>query len=139
VFAFLATLRKQFPAPAVKIDKRTIAGPAFLYDPMFLSIEADRMLHDGFAMVEVPQTATHIVPASSTFFTLVNAGQLRHDGNPILTTHLAHVVPLARGHGWLLTTPKGSSRQIHGAKAAVMAVHQAQQAVPEPRMKAFAA
>lgn len=147
VLDWLRWLRREFPAPTVKIDDRVFAGPAFLYDPMFLAIEAERLLKEGLAMVETPQTPTRLIPAAATTFTLVNeAAQtdrrtgIVHDGNPVLTAHLANVVPQPRGHGWWLDKPKGSTtKKIDGARALIMAVHQAQQPTPPAAFRAFAA
>lgn len=139
VIAFLRDIRRAFPAPAVKIDGRTKAGPAFCYDPMFFQLEAERLSREGFAMVEVPQTPTRLIPAAATTYEDVASGALEHDGNPTLTQHLANVLPIPRGtHGWWLDKPKGSHKKIDGARALIMAVHQAHQPAPAGH-RAFAA
>ena len=139
VVAYLRELRDKYPVPAVRIDDRTIPGPAFCYDPWSFKEPANRLSREGLAMIEVPQNDTRMVPASRVLFDAVVNKRIGHDDNPILAAHLANVTPEERGdRGWRLTKPKGSSRKIDGAIALTMAVFQAQAEPPQRPMRAFA-
>lgn len=140
VVAYLRELRTKFPAAAVRIDDRTIPGPAFCYDPWGFAIPAQKLRLEGLAMIDVPQTDQRMVPAARTFYDLIVEGRIAHDGDATLAAHLRNVTPLERGdRGWRLTKPRGSSRKIDGAIAATMAVFQAQAPVPKPRLRSFSA
>jgi phage terminase large subunit-like protein len=128
----LRTLRGRFPAPMVRDPKtkRAIPGPAFAFDPWAFTESAETLELDGLNMVDFPQAAGTMGPASTTTYELVTTGRLTHDGDPVLARHLADTVALLTGRGMKVT--KGKKRPNHSAVAMVMAVAMATQEAPKP-------
>ncbi len=131
--AYLRELHKRFPQPAAAIEDEIRPGPAFCYDPWHFRESAEMLEADGFAMVEFPQFASYMVPASTTTYELVVSRRLAHDGDPVLARHVAAATSQLTPRGWRISKPKKGSRKNDAAVALVMAVHQAQQAPPEPK------
>lgn len=139
ILNYLRSLRLMFPALARKVPRRGASGPAFAYDPWGFKAPAVILEGEGLVMVEIPQNDARMVPAATELYGLIISGQLEHDGDPRLAQHMANVVGKARGEtGWRITKLKDSQRKIDGAVSAAMAVHEALQPWPAPRVGAFA-
>ena len=141
VRTYLRGLRRDFGAPATRIEGRTRAGPAFVYDPSGFTESAQILDEEGLAMIEVPQTDGRMVPATRLFYDLLLDHRIWHDGDETLALHLRNCHAVERGeNGWRLRKgTKSSARKIDGAIAAVMAVAQAAQPPPPRRIVAFLA
>lgn len=141
VMDHLRELRATYPARAVDVGRRGIAGPAYCYDPWGFREEAKTLLDEGLAMVEVPQTDARMAPAARELYDAIVERRLAHDGNRTLAAHLRNVLAVPRGeNGWRLRkVSKGSPRKIDGAIALAMAVHQAVQPQPKRQVGAFTA
>lgn len=141
VRTYLRALRREYPAPAVRIDGRTIAGPAFVYDPSSFTESAQILEGEGLAMLEMPQTDRRMVPATRLFYDLLMDHRIWHDGDATLALHFRNCHAVERGeNGWRLRKgTKSSAHKIDGAIAAVMAVQQAAQPPPPKRIGAFLA
>ena len=136
----LRMLHRRFPEPATRIDDRAVPGPAYVYDryglaSAELALEAER----GYALIPIAQQGGWMVEASRRFYEAVGERRIEHDGDPTLAAHLRNVVPRQVAEsGWRLE--KASRlRKIDAAVAAVMAVSQALEESPRPRLRAFAA
>ena len=80
-------------------------------------------------VVEYPQNASRMTPATTKFYESVQQGAITHDGNPDLARHLNNCVLKVDGRGQRLQKEsKNSQRQIDLAVAAVMAYDRASQA-----------
>ncbi len=141
VRGYVRQLRRDFSVAATRIDGRTVGGPAFVYDPSSFTESAQILEDEGLAMIAFPQTDARMVPATRLFYDLLIDRRIWHDGDPTLALHLRNCHAVERGeNGWRLRKgTKSSARKIDGAIAAVMAVAQAGQAAPPPRMLAFLA
>ena len=133
-------LHGEFPVSAVKIDGRSVPGPAYVYDRYGLaSAELTLEGEHGFALIPIPQQGGWMIEASRRFYEGVLEGRISHDGDETLASHLRNVVPRQVGEsGWRLEKAS-RSKKIDGAVAAVMAVSQAMEAAPRARFRAFAA
>lgn len=99
-----------------------LAGCA--YDIAHFHRSADQLETEGLPMVEVPQSDTHMAPASQALYQLINEGLIEHDGNDVLTRHMraAVAVQTRGGNGaWRLAKGK-TKKKMDGAVAAAMAV-----------------
>lgn len=131
----LRDLRDAYPVPMAKRDERTVPGPAFAYDPWHFRESAEMLADDGLNMVEFPQYASRMGPASEGLYELVKAGRIKHDGDPVLARHLAAATAKLTRRGWVITKPEGSSRRIDLAVAMAMAVDLAMREAPKRRTK----
>jgi phage terminase large subunit-like protein len=140
ILDYLRSLRIRFPVLARKAERRGAGGPVFAYDPWGFKAMAQILEGEGLLMVEMPQNDSRMVPAATELYGLVMTGRLEHDGDPLLAQHMANVVGKARGEsGWRITKLPNSRRKIDGAISTAMAVHEALQPWPAPRMSAFVA
>lgn len=110
---------------------KVMPGPAVAYDPWHFSESAQQLSQAGVNMVEFPQNASRMVPASELFYQLAKEGRLVHDGNPVLAQHVANAVAQLTPRGWRIAKGKAATKPIDLAVAAVMAVWQAMQPVPD--------
>ena len=131
--AHLRDLYQQFPAVMALRDGRKVAGPAFAYDPWHFRESAEELNDDRLNMVEFPQFASRMGPASESLYELITTGRIRHDGDPVLSRHVANATAKLTRRGWVLTKPEGSSRKIDAAVAMAMAVDMALREAPKPK------
>ncbi len=133
--ATLRTLRERFPAPAVRDPKtkRRVPGPAVAFDPWAFTESADTLEQDGVNMVDFPQAAGTMGPASTTSYELITTGRLYHDGDAVLAEHVGDTVALLTERGMKVT--KSKKRPNHSAVAMVMAVAMAMQEAPKPYVR----
>lgn len=92
-------------------------------DPSLWLSELQEWSADGVPVVEYPQSATRMVPATQRFYEAVVTGAMRHDGNPILARHLGNAI--RKQTGQIAKEHKDSGRKIDAAVAAVMAYDRA--------------
>lgn len=103
---------------------------AVAYDPRFFDVPAGMLQDDGVPMLEVPQTSARLVPACGFAFEQIVAGNVAHNGDEVLTSHVLSAARRTGDNGWTLS--KGKSRQVIDACIAmVMAMWESQQA-PDP-------
>lgn len=97
---------------------------AFGYDPAFISWVADELEAEGLPMVEIPQTAGRMVPASQGLYERVVQQRIVHDGDPTLARHIANAVAVqsATTPGWRLAKGK-ARRPMDAAIALAMCVY----------------
>lgn len=133
VRADLRDQHKTFPVPMAKRDKRIMPGPAFGYDPWHFRESAEMLEDDGLNMVEFPQNAARMGPASELLLELAKTGRLVHDGDPQLRQAVTAAVAKRTNRGWVITKPKGSTRLVDLAVACAMAVTMAMLEAPKPR------
>ncbi len=126
-------LHAQFPVAMAMRDKRTMPGPAVAYDPWQFRESAQLLEDDGVHMVEFPQFAARMGPASEQLLELVKAGRIVHDGDPLLRQAITGAIARRTNRGWVIDKPKGSHRLIDLAVACAMAVSMAMLEPPKPR------
>lgn len=129
----LREVRGRFGKPQAKDPKtkRALAGPAFAYDPWTLQETGDALEGDGLNMVQFPQTATTMGPASTAVYELITSGRLTHDGDPVLAQQVERSTALLTERG--MRVAKSRERPNTSCIALVMACAMAQQEPPKPR------
>jgi phage terminase large subunit-like protein len=135
---YLRELRKKYPMAAVRDDKtkRPMPGPAFAYDRWAFSESAETLDDEGLNMVDFPQYASTMGPASTTTYELITTGRLVHDGDPVLAEHVRYTTAVLTERGMKVTKPKKvTPRKNDACVAMVMAVAMAMQEAPVPREK----
>lgn len=80
----------------IRDNGRNVLG--VVYDPHLF--DPEELSDEGFAMVEHPQTHSRMCPASKALYEAVNAGELEHDGDPVLRSHVIHAGAKAAGEEW---------------------------------------
>ena len=95
------------------------------YDPWSFRESAEILLERGFPMVEFPQTAGRMAPASEGLYELVVGSRLRHQGDRTFRSQVLAAVaaPTDRG-GWRISKRR-SLEQIDAAVALAMATDRA--------------
>jgi phage terminase large subunit-like protein len=95
------------------------------YDPFQFLESAEILAERGLNMVEFPQNAARMEPASTTLYELILDRRLVHDGDPTLRAHILSAVtgPTERG-GWRISKRK-SLECIDGCVALAMAADRA--------------
>lgn len=100
-------------------------------DPFSLQRSMSVLEGQGVPIVEYPNTAARMVPASNGFYEAVLGQTIVHDGHAALARHVGNAVTKVDPRGVRLTKDqKGSGRRIDLAVAAVMAHDRAGHAVP---------
>jgi phage terminase large subunit-like protein len=135
VRADLRELHSAYPVPMALRDKRIAPGPAFGYDPWQFRESAEMLEDDGLNMVEVPQNAARMGPASEQLLELVKARRLLHDGDPQMRQAITAAVAKRTPRGWVITKPKGSTKLVDLAVACAGAVSMAMLEAPKPRVR----
>jgi phage terminase large subunit-like protein len=135
VRADLRELLETYPVPMAKRDNRVMAGPAVGYDPWQFRESAQLLDDDGLNMVEVPQNASRMGPASEQLLELIKARRLVHDGDPLLRAAVTAAVAKRTPRGWVITKPKGSTKLIDLAVACAIAASLAMLEPPKPRVR----
>jgi len=95
-----------------------LQGVAF--DPWRFQTEAQRLLGEGVPMVKVPQSAEGMTLASERLYASIVQGELTHDGDAVLTRHVAGATAKSTPRGWRLVRSKRSD-QVDAVVALAMA------------------
>lgn len=122
---YLRDLKETFPvAQTTRPDapKFPAPGPAFAYDPWHFGESAEILEQEGLAMLEFPQFASRMIPATELVYRLVRDGHLVHDGDPHLRQHVLSAVALKTPRGIKVAKGVKSKRQIDRLVALLMAV-----------------
>lgn len=129
----LRELHATYPVPMAKRDKRTMPGPAFGYDPWHFRESAEILEDDGLNMVEFPQNAARMGPASEQLLELCRQRRIVHDGDPQLRQAITAAIAVRTRRGWVISKPKGSTKLVDLAVACAMATSMAMLEAPKPR------
>jgi phage terminase large subunit-like protein len=134
VRGYLRSLFEAYPVAMAGRDKRPRwPGPAFAYDPWHFRESAEMLEEEGLNMIEVPQNASRMGPASEYLLELVKTSRLAHDGDGQLRQAVTSAIAKRTRRGWVIDKPKGSTKLIDLAVACAMAVSMAMLEPPKPR------
>lgn len=125
---FLRDLKETFPeAQTTKPDAPNFPapGPAIAYDPWHFGESAEILEGEGLNMLEFPQFASRMIPATELVYRLVRDGMLVHDGDPHLRQHVLNAVAIKTPRGIKIAKGVKSKRLIDRAVALLMAVSMA--------------
>lgn len=90
------------------------------YDPRFFELPARVLEEEGWNVVEVPQSPERMAPAAAHVYRQVMAGEIVHDGDPVLAAHVNAAVWREGDRGRVLSK-KSSSGHIDALIAGVLA------------------
>jgi phage terminase large subunit-like protein len=96
----------------------------FAFDPALFLRSAEALADDGLPMVEFPQSAARMIPASNNAYRLIVEGTIAHDGSPTLSDHVLSAAQRITEQGWRLSKGK-SRRKIDACIAMVIALDRA--------------
>lgn len=88
-----------FPATKGKIDHVAVLAHirgladryrplGLAYDPRFFELPAGMLEEEGWRVIEVPQSPERMGPACAHVYRQVMAGEIAHDGDPVLRAHV---------------------------------------------------
>jgi phage terminase large subunit-like protein len=135
---YLRELRGAYPMPQARhpTTKRPLPGPAIAYDKWAFTESADELEQDGLNMVDFPQWASTMGPASTTTYELITTRRLKHDGDPVLAEHVRNTTAILTERGMKVAKPKKPGAHPNdGCVALVMACAMAMQEAPAPYVR----
>lgn len=103
---------------------------AISFDARFFDVPAKMLEDEGLPMVEVPQSVEGMTRVCGALLELIKRGEMRHNGDEILTTHVLNAVPRFNERGFTLQKSKSRGR-IDGVIALALAVDRAQHTEPD--------
>jgi phage terminase large subunit-like protein len=119
---------------------RTLASrfqvDAVVYDKRFFEDAAAELSDEGVLMVELAQNGSHMRDAEQQFHDAILEDMVRHDGDPVLTAHVAATVAERVGDSWKIRKVK-QSMVIDAVVAAIMAHYHARRLVSLEPMVAW--
>lgn len=131
--ARIRELAREFPAPAMRDPKTRwpMRGPAIAFDRMGFQESAEMLDVEGLNLVDFPQGAAHMGPATAIAYEAVLTRRLAHDGDQRLGDHVASTNARLTDRGMtVVPNHKPGTRPNHGAVAMVMAIAMAHQDAP---------
>lgn len=72
-----------------------------IYDPHLF--DPEELEDEGFLMIEFPQKPARQIPASKKLFDVINEDGFRHDGDPVLRSHILSAASIPAGEGWRIS------------------------------------
>lgn len=93
------------------------------YDPRYLQRSAEILVDEigGVNLAEVEPVSTLMRDAIACFYRLVSEGKIVHDGDPVLTAHIAAAKAEQDERGWVIRK-RQHSRPIDALVASILAV-----------------
>jgi phage terminase large subunit-like protein len=104
---------------------------AISYDPRFFDVPAKMLSDEGLVLMEVPQSVERMTTVCGDLLELIKRGDIHHDGDDQLATHVLNAVPRFNERGFTLQKSKSRGR-IDACIALALAVDQAMR--PEAQM-----
>ncbi|HKI95472.1 MAG TPA: terminase TerL endonuclease subunit, partial [Gemmatimonadales bacterium] len=83
---------------------------AVSYDPRFFDVPAKMLSDEGIEMIEVPQSVDGMTRVCGDLLALIKRGEVHHDGDDILATHVLNAVPRFNERGFTLQKSKSRGR-----------------------------
>jgi phage terminase large subunit-like protein len=75
-----------------------------IYDPHLF--DPEELEDEGFFMIEFPQRLSRQIPASKKLYDIINEDGFRHDGDPVLRSHVLSAAAIPAGEGWRFSKAK---------------------------------
>jgi phage terminase large subunit-like protein len=108
---------------------RALAGDfevrELVHDPWRFQQAALELEREGLRVVQVPQSASRMIPASERLHRAVIEGRITHPNDPRLNAHVANAIAKDTPRGWRLDKAHRRA-QIDGVVALAMAVERAE-------------
>lgn len=97
---------------------------AVSFDPRFFDVPAKMLEDQGLPMIKVDQSVERMTSICGSLLETIKRGEIRHDGDDQLRTHVLNAVPRFNERGFTLQKSK-SRGKIDGAIALALAVDRA--------------
>jgi phage terminase large subunit-like protein len=107
-----------------------------VYDKRFFEDAAMELSDEGLLMVELAQNGSHMRDAEQQFHDAIIEDMIRHDGDAVLTAHVAATVAERVGDSWKIRKVT-QSMVIDALVAAIMAHYHARRLVALEPMVAW--
>jgi phage terminase large subunit-like protein len=134
--ARLRALRAEFPTPMMRNSKtlQRLPGPAFAFDRWAFSESAEELDQEGLNMIDFPQYASTMGPASTQTYELITSGRLVHDADATLREHVETSSAILTDRGMkVVPNRKAGTRQNFGCIALIMSIAMSMQEAPKLR------
>jgi len=102
---------------------------AVSYDPRFFDVPAKMLSDEGLPLVEIPQSVERMTGVLGSLLELVKRGEIHHDGDEGLATHVLNAVARFNERGFTLQKSKSRGR-IDGVIALGLAADRALREAP---------
>ena len=106
---------------------------AVSYDPCFFDVPAKMLADEGLPLVELPQSVERMTSVLGSLLELIKRGDIHHDGDPGLATHVLNAVARFNERGFTLQKSKSRGR-IDGVIALGLAADRAVRPAAAPQM-----
>lgn len=135
---YLRELRDRFPKPQAADLKTNLPakGPAIAFDRWSFQESAGELDAEGLNMVDFPQIASMMGPASTWAYELITTGRLLHEADETLAEHFGSTSAVLTDRGMKAVPRREGTRTNHGAIASIMAIAMARLEPPKPRQPA---
>lgn len=100
------------------------------FDPRFFDVPAKMLDDEKIPMIEVPQSVQMMTRIVGTAYEVIKRGEMSHDGDEILSTHVLNAVPRFNDRGFTLEKSKSRGR-IDACIALTLALDRALHATPK--------
>lgn len=91
------------------------------YDRRLFDMYANQLLDEGLPMVEIPQSAERMVPATGTAYEMIRRREISHDGDEAFARQVLNAMAQYTEHGFRVTHRKARGR-MDAAVALVLAL-----------------
>jgi len=91
---------------------RTYKAKEIIFDPQFITWNAQDLVSEGAPMIEFIQSDTRMVPATQVTYDAIMNKTIAHDGDPVLARHMRSAMAVQTSRGGQRIT-KGKHRRIH--------------------------
>jgi phage terminase large subunit-like protein len=108
------------------------------YDPRFFDVPAKMLSDEGLTLLEIPQSVERMTVVCGTLLELIKRGDIHHDGDVALATHVLNAIPRYNERGFTLQKSKSRGR-IDGCIALGLAVDRAIRPEAPPMREAMIA
>ena len=96
-----------------------------MHDPWRFQQAALELEAEGLTVVQLPQSASRMIPARERLYRAVIERRITHPNDPVLNRHVASAIARDTPRGWRLDKPHRAA-QIDGVIALAMAVERAE-------------
>lgn len=103
----------------------TLDVQEFAYDPAYFERSAQALADDGLPMVEFPQSASRMVPACQTAYSLICNQLVVHAGVPSFTEQVLSAEIRQTDEGWRISKGRSKKHKIDAGIALVIALQRA--------------
>jgi phage terminase large subunit-like protein len=115
------TLSLELVEGAIREIARTFSVRSIAYDPSGFGRSAEILLAEGYPLRKYAQSPEAMTLATQTLYYLIQAGQLFHDGDPVLRAHVLAGITKQTERGFRLVKERRGGRMIDALIALEMA------------------